>query len=418
MSESGKPLKAACPILYAFCEHLLGYAIKPPLAKPETVAAHFRHFIEVSHPFDMRQANAMIQVLGLSNVVLFHPRLKELTGNNRARGTWYVGGNDFAIYIRPIKKRSNGLPARPTGSIIHTLLHEIGEIILEISYAQIGSHIRLPLKRREWWANRFAGMCMMPPERFTGDAERFGLDLRQISHEYETSLASTSRQIRDAFLKGGFYYFCRCDIVADPMAECDDLPEKQREELLALVEKTDGYVVRVRDVVRNTVDPYRARRGDLPMYNLPGSRVYRVMSGALRDCAESGQPIFIDDIAGGASFENVYHDLFGFQDMSLLIIPYGYKRTHGFFLQAVDRETAHHLRTQAAILGTEAKYGVSWLFSQVEFATPHKKIKPAQKTLPLDNPRDTHLFTYPWITNDRVNWRTGTINPPVAGLDT
>jgi hypothetical protein len=410
--------RPACPVLYLFCESLRDARVYPHLAKPEVIAARFRAFIEASHPFDMRQANAMIQVLGLSKIVFFQPRLKDLTGENRARGMWLFDGGKFIIYVQPVKKRPNGLLTRPTSSIIHTLLHEVGEVILEIGYEFAGQHNRMTTRRREWWANRFAGMCVMPPERFTRDAASYELDLRDLSVEYETSLASASRQIRDAALPDEFYYFARFDFVDDPKEACDDLEEGEKAELFSLLDRTDGYVVRIRDVVRKKIDHHRARRGELPMHNLPGSRVYRVANPVLRECVESGRPLLLEDIPGGAAFERVYHDLFGLQNMTLLIIPYGYGRTRGFFLQAVEPTTAHCLRVQAQELGIEAKHGVTWLFSSVDFKAPLKKSIPAQKTLKFENPREAHLFAYQWLKHEQVNWRTGRIKPPISDTGT
>lgn len=394
------------PVLTGFCQTIASMGIVPHHVQPDIIAAHFRSFLESSHPFDMREANGMIQVLELNKIVLFMPDLTKLTGKSRARGMWRIDDNGLVIYIQPVKKRPDGYLTRPRSSMIHTLLHEIAEIILAISYSIHNCTNELPHRRRERWADRFAGMCMMPRKRFANDISHFGLNLAELADEYKVSLAATARQIRDVATSTNFYYFCRCDFVEDPEEEFADFPDEVTSEMITTLNKTNGgYVVRVRDVVRRQFDHHRKRRGQLPMYNLPGSRVYRIMHPIMRDCVESGRRLLIGKIAGGSTLENSYSDLFGMQNMSVLVIPYGHTKTKGFYLQAVDADAAHYLRNQAEQHGIESIQEIPWLFTTNEYKTSlTKKRKVFQKTLDLAMSMELRDLAYPWLRFEGVNW--------------
>ena len=378
MDDSAR--QAFAPALRKFCRLLANDDILPHQADARVVAAYFRAIFQLPCPMGFRDAGVLLFRLAIPEVY-FRPGMEE---KEQIRGMWLGQNSVVKVFLDD---------ARPPASIIKTLLHELAEIILDISYEYEDAPKVLKVREQERWANTFAAMVKMPPALFQPEAGRCGLDLRLLAENYKDTIAGASRQVRDLNASGLVFYVARFDV--------ERRPEKNCPALMKVIEASDGLPVLMADVVRTPrVNTRRRRGGALPPYNLPSTDHYRVMHPALRKYVDLNQPVFIPSLKGGAALEGGWGDLYGDQDLAVLIRPYGWKRVEGFFLMAVHPSSIPMIQSQLDALRMEVREDIGWLFSWASHTSEHFRPKPVQLTLALEDDNGIHIgdrYSFPQV---------------------
>jgi hypothetical protein len=372
---------AFSPALTDFTKRLLELCVRPSSDSPETLAHHFVQAFRLPCPIEFKHMGVLLYRLAYRDVV-FHPGLEEELD---VRGLWMLYGDVVCIMIDP---------DRPPASQIKTLLHELCEQILEISYSLDPSLPVLSGRDREHFASRFAAMCKMPPDIFARDAEETGLDLRELAELYKDTIAGVSRQIRDLVAVDKVFYTCRFEVVHKPEKECAPL--------LQLIEKSDGLPVRIADVVRTRrVRTRRRRGGALPAYNLPSNDHFRIMHHALHKYVNTMKPFYIPRLVGGAAGDGGWSDLYRLNDLAIVVRPYGYKRTEGFFLLAIHPDDVPGIQSQLDRISAEERTDIEWLFSWASHTVKRGRRHKVQPGLAIRDAQgnvigDLSKEEYPW----------------------
>lgn len=363
--------QAFAPALRQFCQLLAKDGVLPHRVDARVVATYFRTIFQIPCPMNFRDAGVLLFRLAIPEVY-FQYRLE---AERQIRGTWLGYNSVVKVFLDD---------ARPPASIIKTLLHELAEIILSISYEMEAAPKILKSRERERWANKFAAMVKMPPGLFQPEAESCGLDLRMLAENYKDTIAGVSRQVRDLNASGLVYYVARFDVERHPEKNCPSL--------LKVIEASGGLPVLMADVVRTPrVSTRRRRGGALPPYNLPSTNHYRVMHPAIRKYTALNQPVFIPSLKGGAALEGGWGDLYGDQDLSVLIRPYGFRRVEGFFLMALHPDSLGLIGSQLGSLGAEVREDIGWLFSWASHTCERFYPKPVQLALALEDDNGNHI---------------------------
>lgn len=308
----------------------------------EAVAGCFGLCFNLPTPMSKSDASQFISKLGRDVEVYLQPGLERIT---QVRGCWFIYGNRICIYIDP---------ARPDASQVKTLIHEVMEPLLAISYA-LHPYIRQKtVHEREKFANAVAANVKMPPKDFMQKTAHSGLDLEGLALHYDETLAGVARHCRDLFMQGRVFYWCRCEIVYAPHRVCRDY--------MKLVKGIGGPYIRVVDAV-HTINVRRSRWGAFPKYNLPSFDHYRVMNPVMHEYIEDNRAVFFPAIVGGASDESVMFDLFDMNNLSALVVPYPKGRTKGFWMIAIEPIDRRLLDMPIERHNPEIRRDVEWLFS-------------------------------------------------------
>lgn len=392
MSESVR--QAISPALFAFLENLRIKGFDAPSDElPEAVADEFVDFFGLSFPVSQYDVSSLLCQMQYDDVFL----LPGMEKRHRVRGYWDVSRN---------KKMTILLDAsRPDPSKIKSLHHETSEQFLLVGYDKYKTKTILSDRDRENWANRFAAMVKMPPDKFKSEFVSHGLNLELLANSiFSDTLAGVARQIRDLCLKDRPFYFCRVSLEHDPEHNCSDL--------LPCLGESEGLCVYVADSVKTKmVHTRRTRGGGLPFYNAATKSQFRVMHPKLRlyensdgGCVDKMPPMYIPRLRGASGFEGFYEDLFGSQDLAVLIFPIGKRKLKGFYLVAVHPDDASlfdELReTTPVIRGEDMDWIFSWVKEEYE-RVPDDELEEEladQKRLELRHDEDKD-----WVKR-RIRW--------------
>lgn len=354
MSEAVR--QAISPALFEFLDVLQTKGFNAPSDElPEAIADEFVRFFGLSFPVSQYDVSSLLYRMNYDDVFL-QPGLEK---QHRIRGFWDINNKNKVQILLDA--------SRPDPSKIKSLHHETSEQFLLAGYDKYRKRAVLADRDRENWANRFAAMVKMPPERFLAEFNRHGLNLALLANDifYDT-LAGVARQVRDLCLSERPFYFCRVSLEHDPQRKCPDL--------LPCLEQSGGVCVYVADAVKTKlVHVRRIRGGGLPFYNAANKSQFRVMHPKLHMYADSEgnpvdemPPVYIPRLRGASGFEGSYEDLFGNQDLAVLIFPIGKRKLTGFYLVAVHPDDANlfdSLRENKPVIRSEE---VDWIFSWVK----------------------------------------------------
>lgn len=329
--------------------------------------------------------------LGVSEASQFISRIKGvrfylqpgLENALQIRGWWVVVEDGCLVLIEP---------KRPDASRIKTVIHELTEQLLKISYA-LHPNIREKTRwRREDFANKVAAFVKMSAKRFREQVRRVGLDVELLKKENNDTLAGVARHLRDLIMQNRVFYWCRCEIVYASHRVCPKLKD--------VVDSTGGHCVLAVDVARSMKER-RRKRGALPNFNIPCIDQYRVVNSALNRYIKERLPVFFPSVVGGASEEGGYADLFDMNRLSVLVVPYGKRRTKGFWLIAVHPDDRGLLDAILERIEPEIRGELDWLFSWKYHQKRRSCFKHGQQSLPglMDVARLSDMFTeepYQW----------------------
>lgn len=350
-------------------------------SSPQEVARRIRGDFELPMPVTLADADRIVASMNDAKVYM-QPGLEQ---TKHIRGTWFALPGIKMILIEP---------ERPTPSRIKTLIHEVGEQMLEISHSR---HQRVPMRRdreRERWADKLAAFVKMPADKFRRVFQQQQLDIEVIAEKMEDTLAGVVRHIRDLEMKQRPFYWCRFDIERRPQKYCPDL--------LDVVEASGGgYCICVVDAVPSNVIHNGRQGGGLPTHNLPSFDHYRVLSPVMNDYIQSRKPVFFSVLQGGHSDIVKYRDLFGENEICVLLIPYGRGRTKGFCLLAVHPRDKYLLASVLNRHTPDERGELDWLFSWA-FVTRKRPTYPVlqhelpgigdNQTLPLSFKQEAYLW--------------------------
>lgn len=366
--------------LHILVRRMQSDGIVPHLADAEVAAQYFRAVFQIPSPVTMRDMGVLLHRLALPEIYLRN----DLYATKKIKGEWSKHRQAIRIYLDA---------ARPEEEIVKALLHELGELVLAVGYDvhQLPRDQELSDKKRERWAQRFVAMVKMPPPLFRYEAFSCGLDLRHLRGFFEDTLAGVSRQVRDVCIPDKPFYVARFNVERHPERRCPLL--------IKTIEASGGLPVLMEDVVRTKpVDTRRRRGGALPPFNLPSHDQWRVMHPALHKCVETGQPLFIPSIQGGAAVEGGWGDLFSENDLAVIIRPYGIARVKGFFLLALHPRDLDLISDQLDRLCCEVREDVGWLFSWAS------QTKPASR-------RAVVQMAFSFVNDDGVEMDMGRMHP-------
>ena len=190
-----KQRHALSPELFSFYDDLVAKDLATLSAIPAEVAADaFREFFCIVCPMGTGDTRTLLEKMQYRDIFL----KKGLEREKHVRGHWSIQNNQVLILIDS---------ARPDPSKIKTLLHEIGEMLLEISYDNNPDAERLSDKKREEWANKFAAFVKMPRHLFIPAYLNHHVDLEVLSDIFAETLGGVSRHIRDLCLSEKPFYF-------------------------------------------------------------------------------------------------------------------------------------------------------------------------------------------------------------------
>jgi hypothetical protein len=224
---------------------------------------------------------------------------------------------------------------------------------------------KVNLKEREAWCNRFAAMVKMPPDVFATKANECGMDIRALTSEFDETLAGVSRQLRDVIFPGKLFYFCRFDVMRGS-------PRRAPASFRSALEESNGFVVRIVDVVKSRgVRLGEDYRSAFPGYNLPGRFQYRIVHPSLHRYIEGKRPVFVPSFRGDLS-DGGQGDLFGNNDLCVLMYNYGYRKNPGFFMLVTRASDQALLERQVEASRADIRYDIDWVFS-LECLKPRKK---------------------------------------------
>jgi hypothetical protein len=121
---------------------------------------------------------------------------------------------------------------------------------------------------------------------------------------------------------------------------------------------------------------------------------------------DNNLPVCINSMSGMSSFEDEFNwnDLFGMQDLSFLIRPYGFTEVKGFFIQAVHPDNLSLLSKQIDSIGVGKFVDIEWLFSWDSYRK--KKFYPVnpQKGLPYDDELSNMADEqHVWISESQID---------------
>jgi len=365
--------QAISPDLYCFFNELInrGCALLSTTSAEE-VADHFREFFGLICPMGTGDARTLLERINYRNVFL----RSGLERQKHVRGHWSIHNNQVLILIDA---------SRPDPSKIKTLLHEIGEMLLEISYDRNSDEVRLNDKKREEWANKFAAFVKMPRHLFIPAFIEHHVDLEILCDIFAETLGGVSRHIRDLCLSEKPFYFGRVSLEHDPESNCSDL--------VPYLQESGGLCVYVADAAKTKVVDWRRRRGGaLPVYNVGKKKQFRIMHPRLRlymlsDNAAEEPPMLISRLraaAGGSGSSQL--DLFD-QDLAVMVFPICKKgRLSGFFIAAVhyqDISQFDQVRDRNCSLRQD---DMDWLFSweMEEYTRVHDELEDESEQLNLE----------------------------------
>ena len=348
---SEKARQALSAELFRFHKYMMdqGHALLS-LSSAEEVADCFREFFGIFCPMGTADTRTLLERMEYRNVYL-QPGMERRSHN---RGFWGLNGTDGNQVLILLDA------ARPDPSKIKTLLHEIAEMLLAISYDSNPAEVPLDDENRERWANKMAAFVKMPRTLFLNAVERYGIDLELLSDEFAETLAGVSRHLRDLYFTDKPFYFGRVSLEHDPERHCSDL--------MPSLKKSGGICVYVADAVKSSTIDWRKRSGGaLPIYNVGKMRQFRVMNPRLEFYSSSEtpseeRPMLISRLRASVGSGGSQLDLFD-QDLAVMIFPMGKKRLNGFFIVAVHHKDIHlfdHVRARTH--ETKAD-DVDWLFS-------------------------------------------------------
>jgi hypothetical protein len=341
---------------------------------PSELACCFTRTFELPHPIGLLEVENLIRTL-LPAKVLLQPGLEK---HNATRGHWFAFIQQCIILIDA---------ERPDASRIKTLFHEIAEILLEISYQKHPHLPQLKEKERERFANRFAAYLKMPARAFIENFRQDLLDIVKLSDSHKETLAGVTRHLRDLVMSDRPFYFCRFDIVNSPNKVCPTLMET--------VQRVEGHCVLMIDVVRTAQVRTRRRSGNLPAYILPTSNHYRVLHSVMNEYIKKKRAVYFSLLMGGASDETRYCDLFGEQNLSVLLVPYGKTKTRGFWLLAVHPTDNYLLNPILNRLEVDERGEIEWLFSNAREVKKRPRKQAAQRSLHFSEEEFTKLLDLP-----------------------
>ncbi|GDX40695.1 hypothetical protein LBMAG21_09870 [Armatimonadota bacterium] len=308
---------------------------------PEALAGCLAHGFCLPAPLGMGEASAFISRLeGMA--VYLQPGLENAL---QIRGCWVVNCDENLVFIEP---------NRPYASKIKTVLHEVTEILLEISYSLHPNIRRKSERERERFANKVAAFVKMPSKRFKEQVKRLGLDTELLTQENDDTLAGAARHIRDLIMQNRVFYWCRFEVVYSPHRTCPQLKE--------VVDSVDGHCVLTIDVAR-TMTEQRRKGGALPNYNIPCIDQYRVLNSVMNRYIKEKRSVFFPSVVGGGNDECGYSDLFDMNRLSVLLVPYGERRTKGFWMIAVQPEDRYLLDPILERIQPEICGELDWLFN-------------------------------------------------------
>lgn len=348
MSE--KVRRALSPALFRFYEKCMSQGHHCISAERAEVSADaFRAFFGLVCPMGTADTRTLLERIEYREVYL-QPGLER---QKHIRGHWSIQHNEVLILIDA---------ARPDPSKIKTLLHEIAEMLLEISYSSNPETQPLDDQKREDWANKFAAFVKMPRDMFLSAYQEHGLDLPALSDIFAETLAGVSRHIRDLCMPEIPFYFGRVSLEHRPEIHCSDL--------VPYLEQNHGVCVYVADAAKSRVVDWRRRRGGaLPVYNVGKKKQYRILHPRLRlytlsDAPAEEPPMLISRLraaAGGRGSSQL--SLFD-QDLAVMIFPICKKRRlNGFFIVGVHHSQIclfDQLRTRMCIRRQD---DMDWVFS-------------------------------------------------------
>jgi hypothetical protein len=364
--------QALSPELFSFFDELItkGHATLSTISS-EVAADEFREFFGLVCPMGTGDTRTLLERMQYRNVFLH----KGLERQKHVRGAWGVHGNQVLILIDS---------ARPDPSKIKTLLHEIAEMLLEISYDHNPSQVRLDDGKRENWANKFAAFVKMPRHLFIPKFIEYQVDLEALSEIFAETLAGVTRHIRDLCLPDRPFYYGRVSLEHDPERHCPDLVPYLHQ---------GGVCVYVVDAAKsNVIDWRRPRGGALPVYNFGKKMQFRIMHPRLRlyslsDNPADDPPMLISRLrASAGGFGSNQLDLFD-QDLAVMIFPIcKTARLSGFFVVAVHHSDISLFDQVRDRLCSSRQDSMDWLFSweKEEYARVPDALDDEKEQLDLD----------------------------------
>ena len=347
--RADKAHKAISSELFRFYDYMRGEGcVSLSTQRPEEAAMYFSRFFGILCPMGTSDTRTLLERIEYRNVYL-QPGLEK---RNHARGFWGVEKNQILILLDA---------ARPDPSKIKTLLHEIAEMMLEISYDCDQSAVRLDDKKREAWANKFAAFVKMPRDLFVEAFHKYGVDLEPLCDEFAETFAGVSRHIRDLCLPDQPFYFGRVSLENDPERHCSDL--------VPHLEKSGGICVYVADAAKSSVvDWKRHLGGALPVYNVGKKRQFRIMHPRLRlymlcDNPSEEPPMLIPRLRASAGGAGSSQDALFDQDLAVMIFPIGKRRLNGFFVVGVHHRNISLFDQVRNRICANRQADIDWLFS-------------------------------------------------------
>lgn len=365
--------RALSPELFRFFNELIAEDYGPLSAtSSELAASKFREFFGIICPMGTADTRTLLERIEYRNVFL----QKGMERRSTLKGQWLVQHNQVLILIDS---------ARPDPSKIKTLLHEIAEMLLEISYDHHPGEDRLDDKKREDWANKFAAFVKMPRHLFIPAFIEHHVDLEILSEIFAETLAGVTRHIRDLCLPEKPFYYGRVSLEHNPEQNCP--------ELVPILNRDGGVCVFVVDAAKSkVVDWRRPRGGALPVYNFGKRMQFRIMHPRLKmyllsDDPENEPPMLISRLrASAGGFGSSHLDLFD-QDLAVMIFPICKKgRLNGFFVAAVHHQDIYLFDEVRGRRCSFRQDSMDWLFSWdvEEYAKVHDELEDQSDQLDFD----------------------------------
>lgn len=326
--------------LNQFLMYLRAHGIVFHLAEPEAIADEFREFFMIPCPMEVIDSSQLLNELDYTEVFL----KKGLFRDQHIRGRWIV----YKKFMMRIFVDAEP----PSARWIKSLLHEIIEPLFKLSYMLWPGAPRPTKHEQEHWARRFAAMVKIPAKDFPETALRCGFDLEVLKNIYSDTLACSARQIRDLVMYNRVFCYARFEVVNNPTVHCP--------RLIPVLEQSNGICIKVLDAARSMQK--RRAKGSMPDFNLPTYVQYKFIHPYFRELIPLRRPILIERIPGGSGWNEYRPDLFGENDLTVLLRPYGASK-RGYYLLAVHPRDRGLLAPQTDLLRLERVAWLDWLFS-------------------------------------------------------